>query len=287
MVNKWLIINTLKHPYIITRTIDNLHIDTETICAGNSAVTARCYYGDSIDEMLIKCYLQRDEHSRFLYGSMYYDNELAIFSPNGVVEYIDVAFSRWIEGKALSECIADRRSDFKALSSRFDAFAYSLMYEPLVHCDIKPDNIIVRYDGEMMLVDNDALWSESFDHGQRREFGTAGFRDVHSTIYTPVEYSKNYPLVVISIVLAALSHNYDAMIKYLDDGALLEPSSRRGYNAALKVAREIFVAAADTKHLAILDAITPSGINVDGLSHKFYDAAYRRNGYDLGPFFDI
>ena len=287
MVNKWLIINTLKHPYIITRTLENLCIDTETICAGNRSVTARCSYGDSIDEMLIKCYLERNERSRFLYGSMYFDNDLAIFTPSGKVEYIDVAFSRWVEGRALSECIADPSCDFKSLSRRFDALAYSLMFGNLVHCDVKPDNIIVRYDGEMVLVDNDALWSDSLGPNLSREYGTVGFRDVNSTIYTPVEYAKNYPLVLISVILAALSYDYNSMAKYLDDGALLDPSNRRAYQAALKLARELFSAALDNNHLAILDAMTPSGINADGLAHKFHEAACCRGRYDIGPTFDV
>lgn len=287
MVNKWLIINTLKHPYIITRTIGELHIDIETICAGNRSVTARCQIGDDMVDLLIKCYIQRDEHSRFLYGSMYYDNELAIFSPNGVVEYIDIAFSNWVEGRALSECIADSSSNFKALSRTFDALAYSLMFGSLIHCDIKPDNIIVSHDNTMSLIDNDALWSESLGIGPRHELGTAGFMDANNSKYMPAEYAKNYPLVIISVILAALSYDYDAMLRHLDDGALLEPFRRRGFSAALKLARELFITNGDSEHLEILDAITVSGINSCGLSKKFYNAAYTSKGYCFGPIYDL
>lgn len=287
MVNKWLIINTLKNSDAITRTLRGLVIHTETICAGNRAVTAKCHLGEDVDELLIKCYMRRNEHSRFLYGCMYYDNELGIYSPSGHVEYIDVALTRWVEGKALSEYIIDKSSDFASLSHYFDVLAYALMHDKMVHYDIKPDNIIVRSDGCMELVDYDAFWSDSLGLSPCRELGTAGYRDVNTTIYTPPMFVMNYPLVIISVMLAALSYDYERVMQRMDDGSFLEPTYERGYKSALRLARKLFVEAGDAEHLALLDAITSSGIVCSDLPEKFYRAAYPRSKYAFGPHYVI
>lgn len=290
MVNKWLIVNTLKGDDIVTRTFVGLRVDVNTICTGNNSVTARCYIGDNGDALLMKCYLMGDEYSKRLYGSMYYERELAIFSPSGDVEYIDVALSRWIDGVALSECMADSSRDFFDLSHNFDYLAYNLLTDKMVHCDIKPENIIVSDDGTMSLIDYDALWSESLDMGDRHEYGTSGYRDVTTTEFTPPAYMRNYPLVLISVILAALALDYSAMYKYVDQDAMLDVSKKRSFSAAMKCANDIFLRHADYAHLALLNCITPSGVNIDGLADKMYKATYSRSpvvAEGLGPYFDV
>lgn len=291
MVNKWLIINTLRNANVVTRTLRDLYIDTDTINAGNLSVTARCHLGCDMDDLLIKCYILGDNMRERIYGSMYYKQELAVFSPSGRVEYVDVALSRWVDGVALSEYICEPSSNFKELSRSFDHMAYSLLSDRVVHCDIKPENIVVNSYGQMTLIDYDALWCKSWGMDYRRELGTLGYRDLKSGQYSPLEDVQNYPIVLISIMLASLALEYNTIYPHIKSGAILNPESPKHFLAAIGCAKDIFMRSGDRTHLALCDIITPSGVNGSNLVDLMYNVVYRRSedGWqaELGPFYDV
>lgn len=291
MVNKWLIINTLHNTNVVTRTLKDIHIDTETINTGNLSVTARCHIGDNMDSLLMKCYIYSDATREKIYGSMYYKEELAIYTPSGGVEYVDVTLSHWVEGIALSEYISKPNSNFKVLSHNFDAMAYSLLLDNVIHCDIKPDNIIVNHDGQMTLIDYDALWSETWDMGPQCELGTEGYRDLKRGAYTPPILSRDYPIVLISIMLASLSLEYDTIYPYIKHDTLLNPCDEHRFLAAISCAKEIFQRAGDETHIALCHIITPDGVDSSHLVDLMYNAAYMHSRYDwksgVSRYFDI
>lgn len=291
MVNKWLIINTLNNERIITRTLRDLHIDTDTINAGNLSVAARCHLGNNMDDLLIKCYISEDANREQIYGCMYFKDELAIFSPSGSVEYIDVSISRWVEGTVLSTYLDKPDSDFEELSKRFDILGYSLLQDEMVHCDIKPENIVVNVDGSMTLIDNDAWWNEEWGTYKRRELGTYGYRAITSEVHTPARYLKDYPIALISIILAALSWEYDTVRPLIQNETLFNPSNERRFNAAIERIKEVFKRAGDDTHYAICEIITPKGVNSQQLVEKMHNTVFLRTAFDrqfgFGPIYDL
>lgn len=280
MVNKWLIINTLNNQRIITRTLRGLRIDTETINAGNLSVAARCHLGNNMDDLLIKCYINEDKNREKIYGCMYFKDELAIFSPSGTVEYIDVSISRWVEGTVLSTYLDKPDSDFHELSKRFDILGYTLLKDEMVHCDIKPENIVVNIDGSMTLIDNDAWWNDSWGIYKRSELGTYGYRAITSKANTPAAELKNYPIALISIILASLSWEYDTVRPLIQNETLFNPNNERRFHAAIESIKEVFKRAGDDTHYALCEIITPKGVNGRLLDQMMYNTVYLRTAFD-------
>lgn len=291
MVNKWLIINTLSNERIITRTLRDLRIDTSTINAGNLSVTARCHLGVNMDDLLIKCYISRDTNRKQIYGCMLFKEELAVFSPSGNVEYIDISISRWVEGEVLSTLLDKPNSNFAELSRRFDILGYSLLQDELVHCDIKPENIVVNLDGSMSLIDNDAWWNEDWSSPERHELGTYGYRAITSEKYTPAHYLKDYPIALISIILAALSWEYDTVRPLIHNEILFNPGNDRRFHIAMESIKGVFKRAGDDIHYAICEIITPRGINGQQLMKRMHDSVYMRTSFErstgFGPIYDL
>lgn len=257
MVNKWLIINTLRNSRIFTRTLKNIVIDTSSICSGRFAVTARCNIDDSLDDMLIKCYLQRSRRTKLLYGPLYLQNELGIFKPDGTIEYIDIALSNWVDGIPLGDIMEDPDANHRALSYNFDTLALATLTSTRIHCDIKPDNIIMRPNESMVLIDNDALL-------------------LGSRCKTPMEVSMRYErisaeemevkaIAIVSTMLAAMAHNFNATIGYVEDGIFVDDGSSYRFMRTIDRCVKVFEEAGDDDHIGIAKLLLSRQYNRDRL----------------------
>lgn len=248
MVNKWLIINTLRNSRIFTRQLKNIVIDTSSISSGRFAITARCNINDSLDDMLIKCYLERSRRTKALYGPLYFQNELGIFKPDGTIEYIDVAISHWVDGIPLSDIMEDPDANHRALSYNFDTLAYETLTSTRIHCDIKPDNIIMRPDESMVLIDNDALLIES---STKRKKGDALSEVVARYDRRPPKEREIRALALMSTMLASMAHNFGDTIGDVEDGLFVDDGGSARFMRTIDRCRERFDLANDSDHYAI------------------------------------
>ncbi len=265
MVNKWLIINTLRNNHIFTRKIKSIAIDTSSISSGRYAVTARCNIDGSLDDMLIKCYLMRPRRAKQIYGSLYLKGELGIYKTDGTMEYIDVALSNWVDGVPLNEIIDDPDIDHHRLSRNFDILAHDVLTSQRCHIDIKPDNIIVRADDSMALIDNDALRCNIPTAPQSVNDELARVRDRYAELIHKA--TTHYSLALVSTMLAALAHDYKATIHYVETGVFEDSKSRR-HAEALERCKWLFVSAHDDDHLAIVEALISNSLTFDLLHER-------------------
>lgn len=261
MVNKWLITNTLRNNYIFTRKIKSITIDPSSICSGRYAVTARCNINNSLDDMLIKCYIVRPRRAKIVYGSLYLKDELGIYKTDGTLEYIDVALSNWVDGVPLNEMIEDPDANHNILSLNFDRLAYEVLASQRCHIDIKPDNIIVRADDSMVLIDNDALWSKSLVI-PRSSIDTARSQARYKYATPMCERNTHQSLALISIMLAALAINYKGCIRHVEQDYLFDGNSRH-FNEAIERCKDIFLTSHDLDHLAIAEALSTDSLSYD------------------------
>ena len=262
MVNKWLIINTLRNSHICTNKIKSITIDQSSICSGRYAVTARCNIDNSLDDMLIKCYLVRPRRAKLLYGSLYMKNELGIYKTDGTIEYIDVALSNWVDGIPLNEIMEDPDSEHKLLSHNFDTLAYEVLTSQRCHIDIKPDNIIVRSDDSMVLIDNDAIWYKRAILAQDADTILAKYMDKNKYNAPKHETSTHHSLAIVSTMLAALAHDYKGIIRTIEAGHLMDGNSRH-YMQAIERCISIFRVARDYDHLAIVEALSKNSLSYE------------------------
>lgn len=85
----------------------------------------------------------------------------------------------WVEGMTLDKYIQENIKNKKALqmlSYNFFKLATWLIKQPFAHGDLKPDNILVKGDGSLVLVDYDGMFVPAMQGQKARELGSPDFR---------------------------------------------------------------------------------------------------------------
>lgn len=114
----------------------------------------------------------------------------------------------WVEGKTLDKYLRENLDDkyaLEMLAYRFSQLAQWLIPQSFAHGDLKPDNILVRFDGSMVLVDYDGMYVPAMNGQKSRELGSPDFRHPFRTEEYFNEHIDNFPLVSILLSLIAIS----------------------------------------------------------------------------------
>lgn len=202
MVNFLPIVKTLETINISVRGLGQVVVDPATIVVGNTSVVARCRIDGVRGWRAIKCYTTSQYCGDESIDSLY-PQSLMVYTFRGREEYVDVSIGKWIDGDALDVVLYRGGCDFVALSRAFDRMALAHLQRGAVHCDIKPENIIVRPDGEMELIDASSVGSAA----QGNRYGTPKFRHRYRSLRRTDKHTDHYPLSLISAMLAALVHD--------------------------------------------------------------------------------
>lgn len=269
------IINTMLSRTIYMRTLEHFWVDRNTITKGNNAVTARCKIINREGEWRIKCYLRPKSNLKLIYGDAYYPKELGIYSIDGMMEYIDIVVLPWVEGRSLDSFIGAEDSDYVALSREFDRLALELLDADYAHGDIKPENIIVGNDMRITLIDFDAMWHPDFKVYVAEEIGTEGYRHPKRDRSHYTKTIDDYPLAIVSTMLAALAHDRKRMEQYIKlDKTIFNPElSIIGKDAALNEAMSIFHEHNDAAHYRIAEGLQLPYLSIYGLRDYFFYTA--------------
>ena len=114
----------------------------------------------------------------------------------------------WVEGETMEAYIAANYHDQSAMSMlcyRFGKMAAWLRTQSFSHGDIKPDNIIVRPDGSLTLVDYDGMFVPSMKGSQSPTIGTRDFSHPLRTVDDFDETIDDFSLASIALSLKAIS----------------------------------------------------------------------------------
>ena len=124
----------------------------------------------------------------------------------------------WVDGEPLDRHIAALvKTDPKRLhlvAYKFSVMASWLVNQPFAHGDIKPDNILVRADGAMVLVDYDGLFVPSMLGTPSREAGTPAFRHPNRPTMPFDERIDDFPLASINLSLYLIALKPGLLQKY-------------------------------------------------------------------------
>ena len=123
----------------------------------------------------------------------------------------------WIEGETMETYIADHYMDNYAMSMlcyRFCKMAAWLRSQPFAHGDIKPDNIMVRPDGTLTLVDYDGMFVPAMKGQTSPTIGTKDFSHPLRTIDDFDETIDDFALASIALSLKAISLNPSLLNEY-------------------------------------------------------------------------
>ena len=116
----------------------------------------------------------------------------------------------WMDGETMEAYIAANyrnQSAMSMLSYRFGKMAAWLRTQSFAHGDVKPDNIIVRPDGSLTLVDYDGMFVPSMKGSQSPTIGTRDFSHPLRTVDDFDETIDDFSLASIALSLKAISMN--------------------------------------------------------------------------------
>lgn len=145
--------------------------------------------------------------SPYVVSVRYLEKELFV-DCNCEEEEFPVLLMDWIEGDTMETYIANNSSDSYAMSMlcyRFCKMAAWLRSQPFAHGDIKPDNIIVRSDGTLTLVDYDGMFVPAMKGQKSPTIGTKDFSHPLRTIDDFDETIDDFALATIALSLKAIS----------------------------------------------------------------------------------
>ena len=123
----------------------------------------------------------------------------------------------WIEGETMETYVAANYTDTHAMSMlcyRFCKMAAWLRSQSFAHGDIKPDNIMVRPDGTLTLVDYDGMFVPVMKGQKSPTVGTKDFSHPLRTIDDFDETIDDFALASIALSLKAISLNPSLFDEY-------------------------------------------------------------------------
>mgnify|MGYP004461887405 FL=1 len=147
--------------------------------------------------------------SPYITSVKYLEKELFVDS-NCEDEEFPVLLMDWIEGETMETYIAANYTDTHAMSMlcyRFCKMAAWLRSQSFAHGDIKPDNIMVRPDGTLTLVDYDGMFVPAMKDQKSPTVGTKDFSHPLRTIDDFDETIDDFALASIALSLKAISLN--------------------------------------------------------------------------------
>ena len=192
--------------------------------SGNFAVVFKMEDEQTGKQYAVKCFLREQEgraeayrmiaeeleyvSSTFLMPIKYLDKELFVDTNAGDEKEFPVLLMDWVEGETLDKYIRkhlDDQYELSLLAYQFSRLAMWLMPQPFAHGDLKPDNILVKDDGTLVLVDYDGMYVPAMKGQKARELGSPDFRHPSRTETDFDEHIDDFSLASILLSLKAIS----------------------------------------------------------------------------------
>ena len=145
--------------------------------------------------------------SSYITSVKYMEKEIFVDSQCEEDEF-PVLLMDWVEGETMEAYIAANYHNQSAMSMlcyRFGKMAAWLRSQSFAHGDVKPDNIIIRPDGSLTLVDYDGMFVPSMKGCKSPTVGTKDFCHPLRTVDDFDETIDDFSLVSIALSLKAIS----------------------------------------------------------------------------------
>ena len=154
--------------------------------------------------------------SPYITSVKYMDKELFVDSQCEEDEF-PVLLMDWVDGETMEAYIAanyHNQSAMSLLCYRFGKMAAWLRSQSFAHGDVKPDNIIIRPDGSLTLVDYDGMFVPAMKGSKSPTIGTKDFSHPLRTMNDFDETIDDFSLASIALSLKAISMNSTLLDTY-------------------------------------------------------------------------
>ena len=194
--------------------------------SGNFAVVFKMRDESTGRLFAVKCFIKEQEgrgeryakiteelqfvSSPYILHVQYIDRELFVNTTNCDEEEFPVLVMDWVEGQPLDAYLKENLDDeyaLQMLAYRFCNMGAWLMSQPFAHGDLKPDNILVRDDGTLVLVDYDGMYVPSMKGEKAYEIGSPDFRHPKRKADDFDEHIDDFSIASIALSLKGISLN--------------------------------------------------------------------------------
>ena len=236
----------------------------------------------------VKCFLKEQEgraegykliadelefvSSNYLTPIKYLEKELFVDTKNSDENEFPVLLMDWVEGITLDKYLRenlDNQYALEMLAYRFSQLAQWLIFQPFAHGDLKPDNILVREDGTLVLIDYDGMYVPTMKGQKARELGSPDFRHPLRTDGDFDERIDDFSLVAILLSLKAISVNPALLEEYgATDRLIFSEMDYRSLSECEKIAKLLALNNLDINRLLGLLLLVYSEDDLSNVSFK-------------------
>lgn len=248
----------------------------EFVCGG-SAVVFTVEVGGCLS--MLKCFLRSGGYRRRIYDyiaetgpvtqvpARLFVDEMCVWDSAGRPRRTDVVVAPWVAGHTLGDAVRDAvlRGDsgaLAALACGFVPLAQELVSAPWAHGDLKPDNVVVKPDGGMVLVDYDAMFVPSLAGLPAEELGTPGWQHPGRTAIHFDSRTDDYSIALLCVTLCAVAMDSSLWREAVRSGLRLIDPTRAvaGSCQLLDRVRIVFGSAGFGAGTALCDMLSSPGL---------------------------
>jgi|GEM_PF-720045 len=140
--------------------------------------------------------------------------------------WYDVLLMEWVEGKTLGEAVrehatAGNRAALQQLAANFMEMGQWLLAQDFAHGDLKHDNILVRPDGSLALIDYDGMYVPALQGYAAENKGVEEYQHPMRGLQDFNAQIDDYSIAVIAAALLALAEQPDLYTQYGNADRLL------------------------------------------------------------------
>ena len=166
----------------------------------------------------------KDVSSPYLVSIRYLDKELFVDTDQSAETEFPVLLMDWVDGITLDKYILQNLSNTKLLQDmtyRFSRMAKWLLSQSFAHGDLKPDNILVKRNCQIVLVDYDGMYVPAMKGQKALEIGSPNFRHPRRAEEEFDGNIDNFSIVVILLSLKSISLNPKLFSNFVGSDRLL------------------------------------------------------------------
>lgn len=208
--------------------------------SGNFAVVFKMKDIETGKEYAIKCFTKEQPGRSQSYGLIsrylewlkspylldFHFKEYEIFVNTTIGSETDypVIIMDWVEGVTLDKYIArniNNTTELEILLFRFYQLSKWLLSVPIAHGDLKPDNILITLNGEIVLIDYDGMYVPEMDGQHAREIGSPDYQHPHRTLNDYDEHIDDFSICSILLSIKAIINSPSLFFEYAKGERLL------------------------------------------------------------------